>query len=87
MFVNKFLTFLENRGRMRVIYDRDGQQPYMYRYYLCFKDKLSESEDAYPIPFNLMIHKICQSDPDDLHDHTWWYAWDLPKLRVDSTRG
>lgn len=68
------LKLLEKFGRMRVIYDRDNVQPYMYRYYLLFKDKVAEDEIARNLPFNLMIHKICLSDPDDLHDHPWWYA-------------
>jgi hypothetical protein len=46
----------------------------MYRYYLLFRDKVSEEENAKELPFNLMLHKICLSDPDDLHDHPWWYA-------------
>lgn len=68
------LKLLERWGRKRVIYDRDGQNPYMERYYLLFQDKLREEEAARDLPFNLMLHKICQSDPDDLHDHPWWYA-------------
>lgn len=74
MLITKFLTFLNNRGRMRVIYDRNDLQPYMYRYYLWFKDKITDTEDSQSLPFNLMLHKICLSDPDDLHDHPWWYA-------------
>ena len=68
------LQLLEKLGRKRIIYDREGNFPYMYRYYLIFPDKTSDEENARPIPFNLMLHKICLSDPDDLHDHPWWYA-------------
>ncbi|ACK71709.1 conserved hypothetical protein [Gloeothece citriformis PCC 7424] len=68
------LKWLEKLGRKRIIYDRQGKFPYMYRYYLIFPDKISEEENARQIPFNLMLHKICLSDPDDLHDHPWWYA-------------
>lgn len=68
------LKLLEKLGRKRVIYDRDGLQPYLIRYYLLFKDKLTEEEAARDLPFNFMLHKVCQSDPDDLHDHPWWYA-------------
>lgn len=68
------LKILEKLGHKRIIFDRDGLQPYMERYYLLFKDKLGEDELAKALPFNLMIHKICLSDPDDLHDHPWWYA-------------
>jgi len=69
-----FLKLLEKLGRQRIIYDRENLVPYMYRYYLLFQDKVSEDENAKELPFNLMLHKICLSDPDDLHDHPWWYA-------------
>lgn len=68
------LKLLEKMGRKRIIYDRDHVKPYMHRYYLLFKDKIKEDESAHQLPFNLMLHKICLSDPDDLHDHPWWYA-------------
>ncbi len=68
------LKLLEKLGRQRVIYDRDNLTPYMYRYYLLFADKVAEQDQSRKLPFNLMLHKICQSDPDDLHDHPWWYA-------------
>ncbi|ACK65014.1 hypothetical protein PCC8801_0937 [Rippkaea orientalis PCC 8801] len=68
------LNLLEKLGRKRIIYDRDGLRPYMVRYYLLFRDKLTEDEPAKNLPFNLMLHHICLSDPDDLHDHPWWYA-------------
>jgi len=68
------LQLLNKLGRERIIYDRENIAPYMYRYYLLFKDKVNEQENAREIPFNLMLHKICLSDPDDLHDHPWWYA-------------
>jgi hypothetical protein len=68
------LELLEKLGRKRIIRDRDGIYPYMERYYLLFKDKIEEVESARDLPFNLMLHKICLSDPDDLHDHPWWYA-------------
>ena len=68
------LTFLEKVGRKRIIYDQDGIKPYLVRYYLLFSDKLTEEEKAHSLPFNLMLHHICLSDPDDLHDHPWWYA-------------
>ena len=68
------LKLLEKLGRKRIIRDRDGIHPYMERYYLLFKDKLTEDDPARELPFNLMLHRICLSDPDDLHDHPWWYA-------------
>ena len=68
------IKLLKALGRERVIYDRDHRQPYMYRYYLLFPDKSTDDEPARNLPFNLMLHKICLSDLDDLHDHPWWYA-------------
>ncbi|WP_013321625.1 hypothetical protein [Gloeothece verrucosa] len=68
------LKLLEKLGRKRIIYDREGTLAYMYRYYLIFPDKTTDKEDSSNIPFNLMLHKICLSDPDELHDHPWWYA-------------
>ncbi|RMF22652.1 MAG: hypothetical protein D6756_10175 [Cyanobacteria bacterium J083] len=68
------LKLLAKLGRKRIIYDRDSLKPYMHRYYLLFKDKTEDEEKAKALPFNLMLHKICSSDPDDLHDHPWWYA-------------
>jgi hypothetical protein len=68
------LKILEKLGRKRLIYDRDGQKVYMERYYLLFGDKLTEQEAARALPFNIMLHRICLSDPDELHDHPWWYA-------------
>ena len=69
-----FLKLLEKFGRKRIIYDRDNLRPYMYRYYLLFRDKIKEDQTAEKLPFNIMLHKICLSDPDDFHDHPWWYA-------------
>ena len=68
------LRLLEKIGRKRIIYDRDGIKPYLIRYYLFFRDKLTEEDPARSLPFNVMLHYICLSDPDDLHDHPWWYA-------------
>lgn len=62
-----FLNFLEDRGRKRVIMDRESQHPYLERYYLFLKDR-----DKFP--FNVFLHKFLRSDPDDLHDHPWPYA-------------
>jgi len=51
-------------GRVRVIMDRDNDQPYLIRYYLFLKDRGK-------FPFNIVLHKILKSDQDDLHDHPW----------------
>ncbi|MGK7940459.1 MAG: hypothetical protein AB4062_10000 [Crocosphaera sp.] len=68
------LKLLEKLGGKGIIYDRNGLNPYLIRYYLLFPDKLTEVETALPLPFNVMLHYICLSDPDDFHDHPWWYA-------------
>ncbi len=68
------LQLLDKLGRKRIIYDRDNLVPYMYRYYLLFQDKVRDEENAKELPLNLMLHQICLSDPDHLHDHPWWYA-------------
>ena len=54
------------KNRHRIIYDRLSEKPYLERYYLFLKDRKW-------FPFNIFIHKILKSDPDDLHDHPWPY--------------
>ena len=58
---------MDMAGRKRVIMDRSGKMPYMIRYYLLFRDRGEDTQ------FNVFIHKIMQSDEDDLHDHPWGY--------------
>lgn len=65
---NAILNWLERRGRCRIIYDRDNDEPYLIRYYLLFKDRPEW------FPFNIVLHKICKSDIPVLHDHPWAYA-------------
>ena len=64
---NKFLKWLESRGRKRIILDRISSEPYLERYYLFLKDRKK-------FPFNIFLHKFLKSDPDDVHDHPWPYA-------------
>lgn len=67
------LQLLEKIGRKHTIYGKDHVTPYMHRYYLLFNDKIVEEE--FPkLPINIMLHCIRSSDPDDLHDHPWWYV-------------
>lgn len=68
-----FLNLLECNGRHRIIMDRSGTVPYMHRYYLIFKDKMTDSDPSRKLPFNAFIHYIVKSDEDGLHDHPWWY--------------
>jgi len=64
----KFLKFLESRGRKRIVYDRIDNEPYLERYYLFLKDRGEH------FPFNVFLHRFLKSDIDDLHDHPWPYA-------------
>lgn len=64
----KFLKFLEARGRKRIVYDRIDNEPYLERYYLFLKDRGEH------FPFNVFLHRFLKSDIDDLHDHPWPYA-------------
>jgi len=64
----KFLKFLEARGRKRIVYDRIDNEPYLERYYLFLKDRGEH------FPFNVFLHRFLKSDIDDLHDHPWPFA-------------
>jgi hypothetical protein len=56
------------KDRKRIIYDREGQVPYLVRYYLFLKDRKN-------FPFNITLHKVLVSDEPQLHDHPWdWGA-------------
>ena len=57
--------------RKRVIYDRDGETPYMIRYHLFFREKSEHLENNVRLPFNAYLHKIVLSDEPILHDHPW----------------
>jgi len=60
------LKLLEKLGRKRVILDRQGNEPYLTRYYLFLKERER-------FPFNIFLHNFHKGDPDDLHDHPWPY--------------
>ena len=65
--------FMDRIGRKRIIYDRDGVNPYMIRYYLWRKPSEGKSYK------NLFFHKILRSDSDEhLHSHPWnWSSFIL----------
>jgi hypothetical protein len=65
--MKKFLNWLDNLGRKRIVMDRINNEPYLERYYLFLKDRQR-------FPFNIFLHKFLKSDPDDVHDHPWPYA-------------
>lgn len=61
--LKKLMQYL---GRHRVIQDRQGNEPYLERYYVFLRDRKQ-------FPFNVFVHKFLKSDPDDVHDHPWAY--------------
>lgn len=69
-----FLNWLEKRGRVLILREKDGQI-YLKRYYILFKEKTNQfEEEKANYPFNLFIHQFHRSDLDDLHDHPWWFV-------------
>jgi hypothetical protein len=64
--MKRFLNWLDNIGRKRIIMDRQCNEPLLTRYYLFLKDRKS-------FPFNIFIHKFHKGDPGDQHDHPWPY--------------
>lgn len=65
--IDRFLNWLDSKGRKRVIMDRLCDEPYLERYYLFLTDRKN-------FPFNIFLHKFLKGDPDDVHDHPWAYA-------------
>jgi len=59
-----FHRIMNTLGRYRLIPDRKTGSPYMHRYYLMLKNRIS-------FPFNLLLHKIVKSDDPVYHDHPW----------------
>lgn len=57
--------------RKRIIYDRSGDQPYMIRRCLIFREKSDHLEKNVRVPFNIYLHKILLSDEPIPHDHPW----------------
>ena len=64
---DRFLNWLDSKGRKRVIMDRVDNEPYLERYYPLFNTRQHTG-------FNIYIHKFLKGDPDDVHDHPWSYA-------------
>ena len=60
------LNWLERHDRKRIIMDRTENEPYLERYYVLFKERIT-------FPYNIFLHKFLKSDPDDVHDHPWNY--------------
>jgi hypothetical protein len=64
---DRFLNWLDSKGRKRVIMDRIDNEPYLERYYVLFNTRQHTG-------FNVYLHKFLKGDPDDVHDHPWPYA-------------
>ena len=85
---DRFLNWLDSKGRKRVIMDRVDDEPYLERYYPLFNTRQHTG-------FNVYIHKFLKGDPDDVHDHPWSYAtfilaggyyeW-IPQFNPDGTK-
>jgi len=60
------LNWLDHNDRKRIIMDRTEKEPYLERYYVLFKERVT-------FPYNIFLHKFLKSDPDDVHDHPWNY--------------
>jgi hypothetical protein len=58
---------MESLGRKMVIMDREGNDPYLIRYYMLHIDR----DDNGGFPFNIFIHKFVKGDDADKHDHPW----------------
>ena len=85
---DRFLNWLDRKGRKRVIMDRIDNEPYLERYYPLFNTRQHTG-------FNVYIHKFLKGDPDDVHDHPWpyatfilsggYYEW-IPQFNPDGTK-
>lgn len=58
---------MESLGRKMVIMDREGNEPYLIRYYMLHVDR----DDNGGFSFNIFIHKFIIGDDADKHDHPW----------------
>lgn len=70
------LNKLEANGRKLVIYDRDGIDPYLTRYYVAYPDGDARKATGVreDIPYNTFLHQFIRSDDDVFHTHPWdWY--------------
>ena len=56
-------------GRYKLILDREGNDPYLHRYYLFQTRWLAP---IFPkLSYKIVLHNIVKSDIDGLHDHPW----------------
>ena len=72
MNLRNVLTKVGRRLAPRVIFDRDGLNPYLSRYYLLFRDR---GDEASRFPFNVFLHFFHRGDDDEaLHNHPWKWS-------------
>jgi hypothetical protein len=67
------LNILERHDRKITIYDRDGVDPYLTRYYLRYPDGDNRTSGLRDIPGNTFLHQFMRSDDDVFHTHPWDY--------------
>ncbi len=72
---NWLLNRLERHGRKLVIHDREGQDPYLTRYYLAWPDGTQRQRKN--IPFNVFLHQFHRSDDPYIHDHPWNWSFSI----------
>lgn len=65
MWYRDLAKICESKGRVKVIADREGHEPYLTRYYPLFEPG-SDFQG-----FNVVIHHFHKSDTPVFHDHPW----------------
>jgi hypothetical protein len=70
--LTQIAKYLEQQGKKRVILDREDKGVYLERYYLLFGNASGDYKRPSWFPVNMMLHHLCASDPEGLHDHPWW---------------
>ena len=71
-FIHRLAIALDCWGKKRTILDREGGSVYLERYYLLWGSRQGDYKRPWWCPFNVMLHHLCRSDEDELHDHPWW---------------
>jgi len=71
-YIHQLSEFLTRKGRQRTILDREEKSVYLERYYLLWGSNQGDYTRPKWCPVNVMLHHLCRSDEDELHDHPWW---------------
>ena len=70
--IHALTGFLTRLGKKRTIPDRENKSVYLGRYYLFWGDENGDRHRPNWLPINIMLHHLCRSDENELHDHPWW---------------